>query len=840
MKTIEQILQQTNLFRDLSIPEIEALAKTTLRLEIPTGSIFAQAGEVGEVCYIIVAGSVQVYSTGIDGKEIVLARCEPGEVIGERALLPGSGGRRTASLRAYSDVTLLEITKEKFQRILDQDHPLKENLLQRSQAQMQNDLLKQSAVFRALPLDDPTVTWYRSESFPDGQVIFHQGDPGDRVYLIIAGAVDVYEAAGEQQRLIRQLGPGRAFGERALLEQISRTATVIARGDLHVLSIDGAYFLQLYDQQPELRQYMQRWRRLYSLGGRGFANQYQGQWMGKECLTTVSSLVDGRTATISLVIGEDIFNIQVATQPDEKVTTLHFRDPGQHIERTLLLSGQTIVGASGQGYWDELGKVYRMVLEQTSLTRDQVALFQQQGALQQVLSPPTYHDQEVICTCLQLTCGKLRTAIAGGCYTTESLMETTGAGTVCGSCRVMLSELIGRADWTPVRLTGVLPVVDGIRSFRFTAANGQAFKPAKPGQHVLVQAHIGGRWIQRPYTISSAAQETSYREITVKRLPQGVFSNWLFQQQPEEVLLRLSEPQGEYYADLTEQTPIVCLVGGIGMTPALAMCRSLIRASIEPPICIDYSVSTPDQFAYASELQATAQKSKNLHLNLRATTINGRLSAVDVQQLVDKYPHAHYYICGPNAYQQTAVTWLREATVPANHIHVEEFTPVGGQPVVRHRAYLYIGLLLLLAFTLQDVLSLKWPWLETIQGGESYKRWSGLVLSLYIAAQFVLPVMRWRGNLKAAARHYQWHKAQGALAPLVYYLHSTQMGYGYLFVLSIAYLTNFLIGLLNQETIAPPKFKLQYSYYWLIVHTLLSVVTVGLLGYHIYIAFAYQ
>jgi CRP-like cAMP-binding protein len=71
---------------------------------------------------------------------------------------------------------------------------------------------------------------------PAGQVLFRQGDPADRYYVIEQGAVDV---VGDG-RLVTKLGPGDGFGEIALLRRVPRTAMVRAATDLqlHVLTSD--------------------------------------------------------------------------------------------------------------------------------------------------------------------------------------------------------------------------------------------------------------------------------------------------------------------------------------------------------------------------------------------------------------------------------------------------------------------------------------------------------------------------------------------------------------------------------------------------------------------------
>ena len=156
----------------------------------------------------------------------------------------------------------------------------------------------------------------------------------------------------------------------------------------------------------------------------------------------------------------------------------------------------------------------------------------------------------------------------------------------------------------------------------------------------------------------------------------------------------------------------------------------------------------------------------------------------------------------------------------------------------QNKAYVISGLVLLAAYLLQDVFSLKWMWLETVQQGETYKQITGLLLFLYIAEQWYLSVLRVRGEKDKQRSLYQLHTVLGVLAPVFFYLHSTQFGYAYLFLLSVAYFSNLLVGLLHQKY-WKIKWK-RYSFYWMIAHVTLSVFVVILMGYHVFIAFYYS
>jgi AAA family ATP:ADP antiporter len=85
-------------------------------------------------------------------------------------------------------------------------------------------------------------------SFDTDQVVFHKGDPGDSLYVIISGSVKVWDG----DRLLNELTEGEAFGELALLDPEPRLGTVKAAEPTHLLRLDSPSFREVLDSQPEV------------------------------------------------------------------------------------------------------------------------------------------------------------------------------------------------------------------------------------------------------------------------------------------------------------------------------------------------------------------------------------------------------------------------------------------------------------------------------------------------------------------------------------------------------------------------------------------------------------
>jgi len=86
-----------------------------------------------------------------------------------------------------------------------------------------------------------------NEHFEAGEIIFRQGDVGDRMYIVRAGEVEVVR----EKQTLAVLGPGEYFGEMALLANLPRNATISATKPTDVLAIAKSDFTKLVTTMPE-------------------------------------------------------------------------------------------------------------------------------------------------------------------------------------------------------------------------------------------------------------------------------------------------------------------------------------------------------------------------------------------------------------------------------------------------------------------------------------------------------------------------------------------------------------------------------------------------------------
>jgi CRP/FNR family cyclic AMP-dependent transcriptional regulator len=121
------VLRNVALFSGLDDAELEKLSKVSGRKRAERGAFVVRAGENTDSLYILLAGRAKVTNTDEEGREIILAWLGPGEFFGEMGLIDGSP--RSANVVAAEPCELLFLSKEAFQRCLQDNFQVTQKLM---------------------------------------------------------------------------------------------------------------------------------------------------------------------------------------------------------------------------------------------------------------------------------------------------------------------------------------------------------------------------------------------------------------------------------------------------------------------------------------------------------------------------------------------------------------------------------------------------------------------------------------------------------------------------------------------------------------------------------------
>src|SRR3546814_18910446 len=94
-----------------------------------------------------------------------------------------------------------------------------------------------------------------SESTPAGRIVFQEGDPGNKFYIVARGRLENYVQWGnDREHVLSVMEDGDWFGELALIEPVPRTWGVRTIAETVCLTLDRQQFLMLLERVPKLKE----------------------------------------------------------------------------------------------------------------------------------------------------------------------------------------------------------------------------------------------------------------------------------------------------------------------------------------------------------------------------------------------------------------------------------------------------------------------------------------------------------------------------------------------------------------------------------------------------------
>jgi ring-1,2-phenylacetyl-CoA epoxidase subunit PaaE len=210
----------------------------------------------------------------------------------------------------------------------------------------------------------------------------------------------------------------------------------------------------------------------------------------------------------------------------------------------------------------------------------------------------------------------------------------------------------------------------------------------KAGQYITMFFKINNRKYARAYSFSSSPSSNSNLEITVKKVPNGIVSNYIFNELNVGDVIEVSEPMGNFVIDNLKPPGTVYLWGvGSGITPLFSIINELLNTNSGKLIHLIYGNKNTDSAIFHHQLNALVDKNpssfkitnfySNIDDSIESKTIKkGRINSEFVTTLISKdYNHKDsiHYICGPTSLKNLIKTILNKIEIPATSILSEEF-----------------------------------------------------------------------------------------------------------------------------------------------------------------------
>lgn len=626
---------------------------------LTAGEVLLQIDEPGQCAYLLLDGVLQVYGRGQNHQLVAIATLDtPGRLLGEQALLPGHR-HRNAYVIALGDCRVAELPLVVFRQLLEADQAAAERLQRQALCELRQRLER-----LGVGLEDSLFMAAEAGSLQLelGARLLEAGRIPEQAFSLIAGQLSLRPATGGDPVLI--LGPGALVGVQELIRQQPCQLEAIADTALEVLPISAERLRRL----PGSEEFTANLQALVALPGIG--RVYRSRYVrdGERVVISDYSELPGGALRVLQIPGRR--RIEATRHLSLERPTRSWLSPDGDNQLLVEPGSGRLLGLAMDQSWPQLCQLMGVLLRDVQLTDLQLQGFQANGQL--LLEAPEARVEpgsQVVCACTETTGTGLREA-ARQCANLADLQRLTGAGTVCGGCLNRLPLFLNQPSDVRLCRVAVAPLAAGSVQVTLLPIEHQPLPPWQVGEHLLVEGLIDGYWVGRSYTLTGG--DARHFELGIKREPGGVFSNWLAQRGPGD-LVRISPPRGNLLPAPEDERPLLYLVAGIGVTPAIAACR---RLRGQRTIHIAYCYRGEPTAAFLDELRRAAAAAE-IHLLEHDSSRSGRLQPQCWLEALAPLllQSSEVVVCGPEAFNRTWQALL--APLEALDVRLESFSESG-------------------------------------------------------------------------------------------------------------------------------------------------------------------
>ncbi|HEY9007810.1 ferredoxin--NADP reductase [Ohtaekwangia sp.] len=210
----------------------------------------------------------------------------------------------------------------------------------------------------------------------------------------------------------------------------------------------------------------------------------------------------------------------------------------------------------------------------------------------------------------------------------------------------------------------------------------------KSGQFLTLITSVQGKEVRRAYSLCSSPFTDDDLAVTVKRVDQGLMSNWLPDNLKPGQTLKVMEPMGQFTTefDAKRKRHLILFAGGSGITPMMSIIKSILSQEPDSIISLIYCNRDIDSIIFRDELDKWQTKYEgrihvihvldNAPMNWQG--YSGLLNHDMLVKLFERIPDwglekTTYLMCGPEGMMKNVDELLAEHKIPKEKIFKESF-----------------------------------------------------------------------------------------------------------------------------------------------------------------------
>jgi 3-ketosteroid 9alpha-monooxygenase subunit B len=201
----------------------------------------------------------------------------------------------------------------------------------------------------------------------------------------------------------------------------------------------------------------------------------------------------------------------------------------------------------------------------------------------------------------------------------------------------------------------------------------------EPGQFLTLQIPHPEGAVARCYSLCSSPHVDDAMRIAVKRVREGVGSNWV-----NDMLAVGDEveclPPGGVFTPKNFDEDLLLFAGGSGITPVLSILKSALAVGSGQVVLV-YANQHEKAVIFAGQLRELVELyPERLHVLHWLESVQGRPSRALLKAFVAPYSSYTAFVCGPSPFMETVTHALRDCAVPPARIHIEKFQSLAENP----------------------------------------------------------------------------------------------------------------------------------------------------------------
>ncbi|HYI78845.1 MAG TPA: ferredoxin--NADP reductase [Chryseolinea sp.] len=210
----------------------------------------------------------------------------------------------------------------------------------------------------------------------------------------------------------------------------------------------------------------------------------------------------------------------------------------------------------------------------------------------------------------------------------------------------------------------------------------------KSGQFLTLIANVNGKEVRRAYSLCSSPFVDQDLVVTVKRVDNGLMSNWLADNLKVGTTMRIMEPMGQFTTEYNagNKRHIILFAGGSGITPMMSLIKSTLVQEPDSICSLIYCNRDIDSIIFKNELEKLEITDEGrLHVihvldnaPMNWQGYSGLLNHDMLTKLFERIPDwgiqkTTYLMCGPEGMMKNVESLLEKRSIPKEKIFKESF-----------------------------------------------------------------------------------------------------------------------------------------------------------------------